>query len=65
MTFLLESVVGVESVHTSFKHQQAIIRAKGELCTSADQRKKLEYILLQNQYGGHVLTVKDQFYGER
>ena len=65
MTFLLESVSGVESVQTSFKQQEAIIRARGELCVSAEKRQKLEYVLLQNQYGGHVLTVKDQSYGKR
>ena len=64
VTFLLESVSGVESVHTSFKQQQAVIRAKGELCTSAERRDKLEYVLLQNQYKGQVLAVKDQSYGK-
>ena len=58
MTFLLESVAGVESARTSYPRQQAVIRARGDLCTSYDKRKALEYILSQNQYEGKVLEVR-------
>ena len=40
-----------------FHEQRAVIRAHGTLCTSEESRKRLEYVLKQNRYGGTVTTV--------
>ncbi len=60
VSFLLESVSGVDKVSIHFPSQSAVVRAHGDLCTSEQSRRRLTYVLEQNRYGGEVKAIHNQ-----
>ena len=58
VSFLLESVSGVDKADADFTSQKAKVQARGDLCTIPENREVLLKVLQSNRYGGTILDVR-------